>query len=224
MKKIYMLIVLFFLTGCWNMQGWKYTSEPQTSSKVKVEKTVIVTPFRDTRINNNNTDYEMIALIPFVPYSRHCQLNTPDGFPLVMSNMGPANEALAKATAEEVNNASVFKNTYFDFNGQKGDYVLKGTLKEFKVEQYWTFYGLSFFGEALWLAGLPIGKEYNGITIQYQLSDKNGHELFNKEYTAKDEWEFGLYRDLENYRFEKLMKQINMDLVRDLKANVAKFK
>ena len=219
LKKICVLFTLIFLSACANVQTWKYTSEQKSYNPPKIKKTVVVSPFRDTRSNKNDSKYAILAMLPLVPYSKLVEYNTPEGFALVLSMGGSVTEVLAKTTATELDSASVFKNTYFDFNTKKADneLILEGTLKEFKLEKYWTFYGLTPIGDLLWYLGLPAGKAYNTITIHYRLVDKNGKEFFNKEYKQQEVWIQGLYYGLENFRLEKLMKQINMDLVNDLK-------
>lgn len=216
MKKIAVLVLCLLLTACGSVQTWRYTSEPKSYEKPKIEKIIVVPPFRDIRQNENTQKYMALAWIPLVPYSQLVEANTPEGLPLALANFGTASETLAKTTAEELNNASIFKNVYFSFNTEESPLILEGTLKDFKLERYWTFYGLSLPGDLLWFLGFPAGKAYNTITIQYRLIDKKGREFFNKEYTQKEDWLQGFYYGNENYRLEKLMKKINMELVEDL--------
>lgn len=216
MKNIFAVLFFVILSGCANVQTWKYTAEPKSYNVPKIEKTVVVPPFRDIRPNYNSNKYMALAWIPLVPYSQVIEANTPEGLPFSLTNVNSAAETLAKTTAEELNNAAIFKNVYFAFNVEEAQFILEGTLKDFKLERYWTYYGLSLPGDLLWILGFPAGKAYNTITVQYRLVDKNGNELFNKEYSQQESWLQGLYYGLDNYRLEKIMKKINMELVKDL--------
>ena len=127
-------------------------------------------------------------------------------------------EDLSIATAQEINAASIFKNAYFDFNPQKGDLILEGTIKKFRIKTYTAFYGCSFLGVYLWYFGLPTGKIHNDVIIEFQLKDKQGKSYFQKEYTAHTDYLQGLYYNLKTADFEPLVKEINLKLLQDLQT------
>lgn len=119
-------------------------------------------------------------------------------------------------TAEELNNASIFKNVFFSHNIQDGDWYLQGNLIKSKYSVANTFYGLSLPGDLLWVLGLPSGKIKNEIEIEYKLMDKNYNIYFQKKYAESSSCYQGLYYNLTSFQFENLLKKINMRLIEDL--------
>ena len=81
MAKFRILILLTIslsLLGCSSQKAWKYGPEPFISGvPPQVDKTVVVTPFNDQRINENN-NMVAIYLIPLMPFGWQ-DLNTPEG-------------------------------------------------------------------------------------------------------------------------------------------------
>lgn len=213
---------MLFLTGCVQVHSWKYTAEQRSYEEPKSNLTVIVPPMRDTRKNTNGAKASaLLALVPLVPYSKQAVFNTPEGHPFILNNLKIA-EDLAKTTSEELQSASIFKNAHFGFDTKQCDLILESTISKFRIKRYWTFYGLSLPGDLLWYLGLPAGTRHNDIAIKYELKDQKGNIYFSKYYSVHKKAYQGLYYNLDIAGdFEPLMKEINMELIKDL-SKVAK--
>ena len=214
-----LLLITFLLSGCSSVQSWKYTSEPKLYKKADVNLSVVVPSLRDERINENGAKASAwLALIPLVPYSTLNEFNVPESSPFLQFK--PI-EDFSKAITEELNNASIFNGVYFSDRSKDADLILVETLKESKLKQSWTWYGLSLPGDLLWVFGAPVGWTNNDITIEYKLMDKNYKIYFEKTYTANVEF-YNRYwtNPHEIFRFEEAFKKIAMELVFDLR-NIA---
>ena len=212
MKKILsFFIFIVLLSGC-STQSWKYTSNPKQYIKPEIQKTVVIPPLSDLRENENSITGYFVAMIPFVPYGTS-YANIPEANPYMPFK--PIDD-FSKATAEELNNASIFKNVFFSHNIQDGDWYLQGNLIKSKYSVANTFYGLSLPGDLLWVLGLPSGKIKNEIEIEYKLMDKNYNIYFQKKYAESSSCYQGLYYNLTSFQFENLLKKINMRLIEDL--------
>ena len=210
MKKILAIfLVLNLCTGC-AVQGWKYTSEPKNYKKPETHYTLIVPPLRDARDSENNIAGYWISMIPLVPYGTST-INIPD----LRMNSKPV-EDFSKAIAEEIDNASIFKNSSFAYSKTGADLYLIGTLKSSQHIINSTFYGLSLPGDLLWYLGLPAGKYHFNIEIEYTLIDGDDNVYFTKTYTADMSNFVGLYYGLDKYSFEETLKKIAKKLIVDL--------
>ena len=71
MNKFRLLILIAIglsVTGCASQKAWKYGAEPFVNGiPPLVNKTVVVTPFNDQRINEND-DKIALYLIPLMPF------------------------------------------------------------------------------------------------------------------------------------------------------------
>lgn len=225
MKKI---IIAFFaivtLSACSSTQTWKYTSEPKILKKPDSNLSVVVTPLRDERINENGGGATaLLALIPLVPYSKLMELNVPEASPFL--NFKPIDD-FPKALSEEINNASLFKESFFSQRTNDADLVLAGTLKESKIVKNWTFYGLSLPGDLLWVFGAPTGRTHNNIEIEFKLIDKRNYNIyFEKTYKTHEKFNNGYWTNPHEYfRFEKLFKKISLEVVEDLRQLIPALK
>ena len=217
MKKILSLFILvIMLSGCASVQGWKYTSEPKVYKKPDINKTIVIAPLRDERINENGAKASAwLALIPLVPYSTLSEVNVPESSPFL--KFKPI-EDFPKAISEEINNASLFMESYFSDRTSDADFILTGTLKESKIIQRWTFYGLSLPGDLLWLLGMPLGRTHNDIEVEFKLIDKNYNIYFEKTYKTKEKFNNGYWTNPhESFRFEIAFKRIALELIEDLR-------
>ena len=234
MKKISVICamaVVLLLQGCANFNGWKYTSEPKEFKQPDVNLSVAVPPFQDLRNGRNSLcPLCIFALwVPFVPYIGVSEVNTPEVAQNIMTGMKPQ-EDLAKAIAEELENATIFKKSFFSYDKEDGDLVLVGKINRFAVEQYSTMYGISAFGEVLWVLGAPFGRTHNIVDIDYQILKNGTYEVvFNKNYYKDLYWNQGAFLMLVPYGnemnlFEKVVKDINMEFIADVKKNLEMLK
>ncbi len=213
MKKIILLTLMtsFLTAGC-SMQSWKYSAEQKIYKKPEIQHNLVVPPLRDSRDSENSMSGYFISMIPLVPYGTS-EFNVPDQ---MMPNAKFVEE-FSKALAEEIENASIFKSSMFQFGKTGGDFYLLGNLK--KSQKIWnsTFYGLSPLGDLLWIIGLPNGKYHFYIEIDISLIDKNGKTYFVKNYSGESSNLTGLYYGMGKNSFEKILKEIALELIKDLK-------
>ena len=212
-KLLFILCIINLCTGC-TMQSWKYTSEPKVYKNADSQYTLVVPPLRDERSNENSMSGYFISMIPLVPYGTST-INVPD-----RAMNAKATEDFSKAIAEEIENATIFKSSEFQFNKTGADLYLVGNLKS--SQQIWnsTFYGLSIPGDLLWLIGLPNGKYHFNIELEYKLMDSKNNTYFSKTYTAENSNLTGLYYGIGDNGFETALKDISKEVILDLR-NIA---
>ncbi len=93
-------------------------------------KSVSVPPFKDER-PDKNSNMAAMYLIPLMPFG-WMDLSTPEGAQSHTNSgmwLWRPNEDLAKAAAEEVNNARIFKEVFYTTRAAEGDLVLLGAIK-----------------------------------------------------------------------------------------------
>lgn len=215
-----MLVIIFMMSGC-SIQGWKYTSEPKIYQKPISNLNLVVPTLQDSRDSNNSLG-ALWAFIPLVPFATS-ELNTPESAAQYRGLLKP-NEDFAKAIAEEIDNASIFKTASFNYGRTNGDLYLVGTLKKGQVKPTMVTYGLSCYGSLLWYLGLPAEKRRNNIEIEFKLIDENYNVYFTKNYKATEEFWAGLYYDAGKLGMEEALKKLSIELVNDLRNIVPELK
>lgn len=217
MKKIAILLLMVFLTGCAvSNKVWKYTAEPPTYKETEVKARLQVNKFNDLRENDNEImsgGKFFLAMVPLVPYTTVSDLKVPEGL------LPKAPDIFAEATGEEIRNAGIFEDVIILPPSQKNnaDYLLEGTILSTNVRQTISFYGLSLPGDLLWLFGAPPGKAYNNISIKFRLINKKYEILFEKVYNREKDWWLSYYSNQGLNFYEELYKSINMELLHDLR-------
>ncbi len=211
MKRIIMLLVtILFMSGCASsMQNWKYTSNEKQYTKPISNLTLAVPNLQDKR-KNKNSQNAMLALLPLVPYGS-INIQVPDG-----AQIKPT-EDFSKAIAEEISNASIFKETIYTNKLSDSDLFLEGTLYSSKLKDTVTFYGLSLPGDLLWLIGAPTGKATNKIIVRYRLLDKNYKVYMDKIYSKKKTRYNFFWMPKGPMFFEEIFKEIALEVVEDIK-------
>jgi len=217
---LYLVLAPLLLSGCSSVQTWKYTSEPKIYKEQDSNLSIAVPSLRDERPNSNSENVFgfLGAAIPLVPYGTVIDFNVPEGSRFFQFK---PTEDFSKAITEELNNASIFKEVYYSDRTKDADLILIGTLKESRLKKSFTFYGLSFLGDLLWLFGAPVGWTNNDITIEYKLIDQKYRTYFEKAYSANIEF-YNRYwtNPHEIFRVEEAIKKISLELVNDMK-NIA---
>ena len=228
MKKITLLMTLVLLNACANVEPFSYQADPKQYRKEELSVKMVVPPYQDTRLKDNKQNglclFGLMVLPVIVPYCSVAEFNRPEynrfGVQLVK-----VNEEFAKATAEEIENASLFKSSAFSFDKNDGDLILVGNVKKMLYEDVGTYYGLTVYGGAvLGLFGAPLDYIYRTLEIEYKLVTPSYDVLFEKQYTAKSKTHIGFYTMHFAFEYDNLLKQINLNLVRDLKENIGNIK
>jgi len=210
---IKILSCLILLTGCVNHRGWTYQASPKEYRKAEIQKTIAVLPFTDKR-ENVNYDRTAIGLIPLVPYG-WLDFRTPE---TIMNQQFNPKEDFAKATAQELSSASIFKDVFFSYKEENSDYILVGELEESNIKSKIFFYGLSAPGDLLWLIGLPAGTYSNEVSITFKLMDKNYDVKFSRRYSENIKETRWIYEGtMPLISLDKPLKTILLQLKDDIK-------
>lgn len=228
MKKITLLMTLVLLNACASVEPFSYHADPKQYRKEDLSVNVTVLPYQDSRLKDNKrNDFCMLGLIMLpviLPYCTVSEFNRPEynrfGVQLVK-----VNEEFAKVTAEEIDHSSLFKSSVFSFDKNDGDLILVGDVKKMYIEQISTAYGLTMYGGlALGLFGAPLDYFYRTLEIEYKLITPSYDVLFEKKYTAESKTHQGMYTMKYAFEFDNLLKQINLNLIGDLKENIGNIK
>ncbi len=222
LMRVGLLMSIILLIGCATQKAWQYGAEPEVSSAALINKSVSIPPFSDKRINENS-NYVGLYLIPLMPFGWQ-DLNTPEGVQMHITSglwLWRPNEDIAKATAEEIAHAHIFKETFFTHRSSEGELVLQGTINSTKYDGKMITYGLSVEGPLLWFVGFPSSYVNNELSITLKLKDeKNNVVLWEKDYREEDgsiSWIYSLQSDFE---YPRLLKRILLNAVGDLKSNL----
>lgn len=216
MKKLLIcFLFLLCLTGC-STKPWEYTPEDKTQASILFNNTLNVKPLQDIR--KKGSDFQasaLLAWIPIVPYSKVRVIDTPDNATnLLEMDIEPE---LTQSLVEELQNANVFKKVITTDNSPQNSFMLTGNIKKFRLKKYWSFYGFAPLGVALWYLGLPAEKIYKDVIIDFTLTNNHNNIVFHKEYSAQDTYLMGLYYTGDDSEFEPLVKEIYLNLIKDLK-------
>ncbi|MGN1079301.1 MAG: hypothetical protein ACI4TE_03920 [Alphaproteobacteria bacterium] len=172
-EKIILFTALMLLNACASVEPFSYYAEPKQYKKEDLSVKVVVPPYQDTRLKENKNNaaclFGLMVLPVIVPYCSVAEFNRPE-YNRFSVQLVKVNEEFAKATAEEIENASVFKSSVFSFNKNDDDLVLIGNVKEMFYEDVSTYYGLTVYGGAvLGLFGAPLDYIYRTLEIEYKL-------------------------------------------------------
>jgi hypothetical protein len=227
LKMLVLIIVSLSLIGCASQKAWKYGPEPFISGvPPQVNKSVVVTPFNDQRINENSNMVAMY-LIPLMPYGWQ-DLNTPEGVQAHVSSglwIWRPNEDIAKASYEELNSSNLFKEVFYSTRASEGDLVLQGTIKSTKYDGKLFTYGLSVYGPTLWWIGLPAANVSNELVVSFKLEDrKNNKVLWEKEYRDEVSHTSIIYSLRSDFEYPDMLKKILLNVVKDIKSDLPNLK
>jgi hypothetical protein len=186
-----------------------------------VNKSVAVTPLADSRehINQNRL---LLMFIPLMPYG-WMDFNTPEGEQSHINSgiwlFTPA-EDVAKAIAEEINNAGIFKEAFFTDKASEGELNLKGNLKSTYYYGKLFSYGLSIFGPDLWFIALPAGTCENMLEISLELVESStGNILWSGQYKKDYREVFWTYDVSADFYYDRLLKEIMQEVIPSLQKN-----
>ena len=165
------LLIAFLSFGCASGRDWKYTPESRQAIEPLANVSVAVLPFEDQR-RNVNENRVLLYLIPLFPFG-WADYETPEGQEQHMTStlwqFKPSDD-LARAVAQEVENARIFRETFVSNRASEGDYVLMGEIVSTKYEGKIFSYGLSAYGPILWLVGLPAATHSNRLELRLRLA------------------------------------------------------
>lgn len=222
-SRLVFILSIAILTGCASQKAWKYGPELVANTPPLINQSVIVTPFDDQRLNENKNRYAFY-LIPLMPYGWQ-ELNTPEGVTAHANSslwQWKPSEDMAKAAADEVNNARIFKEAFFGNRASEAQLLLKGTIKSTKYDAKIYSYCLSAYGPALWWLGLPATSADNELSLNFKLVDQTTNAtLWQKDYSDKTSVTSSLYSQDSDFNYSEMMKKIMLNVVSDLRSNAA---
>jgi hypothetical protein len=205
-------LVGLLLSGCATQKTWVYRANAYAAATTPAGKAVVL-PYRDAR-QNQNTNMIMMYLIPVMPFGWTTQ-ETPEGVmqhvtSTLWNNYKPV-EDYPKALVEDLRNARLFSDAYFDFKEGDADYVIQGTI-----------YGLSVYGPLLWFIGLPAGTASNELSIELACTDKrSGRQILAKRYSAPEYRATSfLYVMANDFNYPDMLANVNKQFVDDLRVTM----
>ena len=220
---VLVLLMAWVSAGCSSQRGWAYTPTDPVKRSPSIAKTVAVVPFIDRRPHQNTNNINL-RLIPLMPFGWQ-QLNEPETIQGHIASglwqFRPTDD-MAKALALEVQNRHLFKETFFTFRESDGDLVLRGSLLSTGYDGTVFSYGLSIYGEILWILGLPAGKVKNDLAIELWLEDRNsGQVVWDKQYKADhDEGVYWAYAIPSDFWYDTMLKDLMPTILSDLEEAI----
>jgi len=220
MQRLRFLAVLALLAGCATQRAWVYAPTfPRVSAGPRPERMVIL-PFRDAR-QNVNRNRILLYLIPLFPFG-WADFEVPEGIQMhitsgLWTNYKPT-EDYPKALAEELKNAAMFREAYFDFKEGDADLAIQGSILSTKYDGKILSYGLSAYGPLLWFFGAPAATASNQLAIELDCKDLHtGQTLFSRHYDAspyrKISW---LYVMANDFNYPTMLAEVYRKFVDDL--------
>ncbi len=221
------LLLVAALTGCASSRSWSYTPEPRGAAIDPLANvSVIVLPFEDRRLNENS-NFIMIYLIPLVPFG-WATYHTPEGVQMHVNSglwqFRPADD-FARAVAQELENARIFRETFVGNRASDADYVLLGEIASTKYEGRLISYGLSAYGPLLWFFGFPSSTTSNELTLTLKLA-KTPSTPAIWTHTIRGEasavsWIYAIQPD---FTYDQLLKQELREAITSLAATARTLK
>jgi PBP1b-binding outer membrane lipoprotein LpoB len=185
------------LSGCTSKAGWQYQASATRVAASPVPVVVGVEHFKDQR-GTENSRYFWVCGIPLVPYctSTYEQLENANGFLTEAAyNFRPSDD-LAKATADELQQAGLFQEVYVTDRpaDPNANLLMRGTITDTDWVGTQYSYLLSVYGSLLYLLGLPIGTVNDSLSLKLELvNNTNGQVLWTHEIAEHYEKTEGLY-------------------------------
>lgn len=227
MKKLLLLLACTMLNACASVAPFSYQTEPKLLKKEDISLKVVVPPFQDTRLKDNSSNVLCLTglmIVPLLPYCSIHEFNRPEFNQFGVPHVNVP-EDFAKATANELESASIFKSVTFSFDRDDGDLILIGNVKKMFLDDVGTYYGLTVYGGfALGLLGAPLDYNHRLLEIEYKLLTPSFDVLFEKNYTVKKNSHVGMWTFKTAFEFDNMLKQINMEFIADVKKNVGVLK
>lgn len=203
------LAACLLVFGCASGRDWKYTPEARQSIAPLADVSVGVLLFEDQRANTNENRV-LLYLIPLMPFG-WADYETPEGQVAHITSQQwqfkPADD-LARAVAQEIENARIFRETFVSNRASDADYVILGDIVSTKYEGKIFSYGLSVYGPLLWFLGLPSSNHSNRLELRLRLHESPSepplwtHTITG--YTGGTDWIYSMKPDFE---YDVMLKQ-----------------
>lgn len=203
-------ISLVGLVGCQQQRAWVYQPNARSSDQPVLAASLVVPPFTDSR-DNVNKNRIAVGYIPLVPYGWQ-EYKVPESSPMhITSTQWTFNpkEDFAKAVAAEIENARIFRETFFSYKRSDGDWVLDGQIISTNYDGKLYMYCVSLFAPYLWMVGLPAGSVQNELTLELTLSNAGMPQPAWRGKFARTQsmvtWIYGMKAD---FTYDLMLKSI----------------
>lgn len=217
------MLLIFILSGCANQKAWVYQAEPRVYHAPILNKSVAVPPLADQR-ENSNTNAFLMYLIPLMPMGWQ-NLNAPESIQMHMNSglwLFKPSEDFAKAIAEELNNASMFKEVFFTHRPSEAELTLRGKILSTKYEGYLFSYGLSVYGPLLWFFCFPATSVSNDLALQLQLVDSKTEEILWEQSYKKEDSHVSIFYYLQSdFMYDMFLKEIMKEAISSIKSKLS---
>jgi len=208
------------LSGCATQKTWSYAPEPRIASEPSIDMAVAVPPFEDRR-QNVNKNMLLMYMIPLMPYG-WADFQTPEGIQMHVSSglwqFRPTDD-FARAVAQEIDNARIFRETFVSNRASEGDLVLIGEIRSTRYQGKMISYMLSVYGPLLWFIGFPAATTSNELEIHLRLV-KTPMDPPLWEHTIRGELSdlSFLYVMRPDFRYDELLKNGLREAIQSLRV------
>ncbi|WP_243397189.1 hypothetical protein [Leptospira kmetyi] len=218
------LFILIAFASCITFPSTFYKPDEEKPNKSVVSKKMIIKIFDDHR-EKGNENRGGLGLVPFFPYGENSR-NIPEDTQFGLST--PIKYYLADSLKQELNSRYRFsKLNIIDGPIDASDHFqIEGEINKYKCSEYIYFYGLSFFGVALWYLGLPISQYECEADLTIRLKNKD-RTLLEETYNGKDSLLSGLYYikiDRVNRIHRTIVKKIITEFLNNSDQHLSKTK
>lgn len=214
-RSVLLCLVVAAVLGCSSAGAWHYEPASGDLPRARLaDVRVGVLPFVDSR-EEGNKNRTLLYLIPLMPFGtmNYNQVEGAAGFLTHSSYQVRPGEDLAKAVVAELRAANLFTEAFYTEREKDPgiDLLLQGYVQELKYEGKLISYGLSVYGPALWLVGLPAGHTKNTLKVGLELRKAGSNEVLwrSNPQPMKSTVTLGLYynwgKEFDGY--PKMMKE-----------------
>lgn len=221
-RSLLSVVFAFLLLGCVGPNPYVYEPSKKIEQPNRIPLKLGVVPLKDERGIKNSDNILLCVLLPLIPYCESDLERPENSVNTVASASGfKASDDLAKAFVEELKQNNIFNDVFFTQNDNdlNADVIMTGTVHTAKINQKITFYGLTVFGDLLWILGLPAGNMTTSLDVDYRITKLRDNKILWR-YAIKDSKErtMGLYYG----RPEGLFDDMQEILKKGLHAGVEK--
>lgn len=168
--------------------GWSYSAEPLAVGAPVAEVDLAVPKFADRRDGEDRGSL-LLSMVPLVPYADAEHVRPEESWPA--DDFMPQVD-LARALAEEIESARLFRNVALDGTAPPAAYVLEGAITSTHLRVREVLYGASVYGIWAWMFGAPAGMTWNELRVDLALRRANEPEVL---------WSFSVDERLQDTLF-----------------------
>ncbi|NVN93465.1 MAG: hypothetical protein HXX11_23110 [Desulfuromonadales bacterium] len=147
-----------------------YTPGDKFNNDMKSLPVNVGVKYLDDLRGNESKDNVSLIFIPLIPYAKSHYDRPETEYKFAGKGLKP-NEDFAKALVQEMEQNKLFKEVFLvqQEESKTADMIVTGRIKKASIETIVTSYGLSLLGFVPWIVGLPEGKVYNELDIEFEM-------------------------------------------------------